>query len=148
MSAAPSSSPQSPPAHGGTRRIVVVGVDGSANSLAALQVAGAEARRTGGLVRVVGAGTSSVDPLDGYVRDVFGDDMPPDLSLLAAVGEPTEVLLAAAAGADLLVVGARGQSVDASARLGSTAQYCVAHAPCPVLVVPAPADAPVMVGAD
>jgi len=38
---------------------------------------------------------------------------------------------------DLLVIGARGRGVLAALLLGSVASYCVRHAPCPVLVVPA-----------
>ena len=45
------------------------------------------------------------------------------------------VLLAAAAGAQLLVVGNRGHGGFREALLGSVGQHCVQHAPCPVLVV-------------
>ncbi len=50
-------------------------------------------------------------------------------------GHPAEVLLKAAAGADLLVVGSRGHGAFADALLGSVGQYCVHHAHCPVLVM-------------
>jgi nucleotide-binding universal stress UspA family protein len=45
------------------------------------------------------------------------------------------VLLGAAAGADLLVVGSRGHGAFADALLGSVGQHCVHHAPCPVLIM-------------
>jgi nucleotide-binding universal stress UspA family protein len=50
-------------------------------------------------------------------------------------GHPAEVLLDAAAGADLLVVGSRGHGAFAEALLGSVGQHCVRHAHCPVLVM-------------
>jgi len=49
-------------------------------------------------------------------------------------GQAAEVLLQAARGADLLVVGSRGRGGFAAA-LGSVSRYCVRHAPCPVVVV-------------
>ena len=50
-------------------------------------------------------------------------------------GHPAEVLLHAAAGADLLVLGSRGHGRFAEALLGSVAQHCVHHAHCPVLII-------------
>ena len=50
-------------------------------------------------------------------------------------GHPADVLLTAADGADLLVVGSRGHGSFADALLGSVGQYCVHHAHCPVLIM-------------
>ena len=50
-------------------------------------------------------------------------------------GHPAQMLLAAAAGAHLLVVGSRGHGSFADAVLGSVGQHCVHHAPCPVLIM-------------
>jgi len=50
-------------------------------------------------------------------------------------GYPAKVLLDAAAGADLLVVGSRGHGGFAEALLGSVGQHCVHHAHCPVLIM-------------
>jgi nucleotide-binding universal stress UspA family protein len=43
-------------------------------------------------------------------------------------------LVAAAEGAELLVVAARGERVIPGVQLGSVARYCADHAPCPVVV--------------
>lgn len=48
---------------------------------------------------------------------------------------PTPALLAAAEGADLLVLGARGRGGFAGLLLGSVSGQCVQHAPCPVTVI-------------
>jgi nucleotide-binding universal stress UspA family protein len=50
------------------------------------------------------------------------------------------VLVDAAEGADLLVVGSRGHGGLAEALLGSVGQYCVHHAECPVVIVRAAHD--------
>jgi nucleotide-binding universal stress UspA family protein len=57
-----------------------------------------------------------------------------------ASGAAAEVLLDAAKGADLLVAGSRGLGGFTGMMLGSVSHHLVHHAPCPVLVVPAPSD--------
>jgi nucleotide-binding universal stress UspA family protein len=52
-----------------------------------------------------------------------------------AEGNAARVLLDAAAGADLLVVGSRGHGGFTEALLGSVSQHCVQHALCPVVVI-------------
>jgi nucleotide-binding universal stress UspA family protein len=65
----------------------------------------------------------------------------------AREGHPTAVLLDAAKGADLLVLGRTGHGGAVSALLGSVSHHCIQHAECPVVVVPqnpeagAPAEA-------
>jgi nucleotide-binding universal stress UspA family protein len=53
----------------------------------------------------------------------------------AVEGSPARVLLDAARGAQLLVVGSRGLGGFTEAPLGSVSQHCVDHAPCPVVII-------------
>jgi nucleotide-binding universal stress UspA family protein len=57
------------------------------------------------------------------------------VTIEAATGAPGPVLLDAARGADLLVLGHRGRGVMRSALLGSVGLHCVFHASCPVTIV-------------
>jgi nucleotide-binding universal stress UspA family protein len=59
----------------------------------------------------------------------------------AVAGQPVDVLVDVARGADELVVGSRGRNAAASALLGSVSLGCVLHARCPVTVVPDRAEA-------
>ena len=63
----------------------------------------------------------------------------PELTVLRQVsaGSPRTVLLEAAAGAQLLVIGSRGRGGLDDMSLGSVAHALLHHAPCPVAVVPA-----------
>lgn len=149
-----------PPLH---FRHIVVGVDGSRNSMAALRTAAQFADRDGAILEVVCAyrihlaGDGSLreylpppvhsqesvaarEILDDAVLAVFGPDGNDHLVLRTADGKPHDALLRIASGADLLVVGARGHSGALGMLLGSTAQSCARYSPCPVLVVPAPQE--------
>ena len=131
---------------------VLVGIDHSPGSLAALDVATALAIRRGvplvpvvvhpSLVAVFGS-TATGDPTVGATveRDLL-------LTAATAAGAPAaqvhpEVLAGQTAAAlvelarpqDLLVLGSRGRGGFTSLLLGSTSTQCVQHAPCPVLVV-------------
>jgi nucleotide-binding universal stress UspA family protein len=149
-----------------TREKVVVGIDGSDGSRAALEFAMDEAARRGAAVRVVWAipetgywaasyGTSpalvgelSAD-LEKIGRQMVDDvvagrdgaltDVP--VKVWAVPGPAAAVLVEQAAEADLLVVGHRGRGALRSAVLGSVGMQCVLHAPGPVTVVPHAAPA-------
>jgi nucleotide-binding universal stress UspA family protein len=137
---------------------IVVGVDGSPSSRAALRWAVRHAALSGGTVDAVMAWqipmilrTSAwapiyVDEASGLEEDarktlnsVISDEVDPADSqrVTARVvnGQAAQVLLEAAADADLLVVGSRGHGSMADALLGSVGQYCVHHAHCPVLIM-------------
>jgi nucleotide-binding universal stress UspA family protein len=108
-------------------RSIVVGVDGSTGSLAALAVAHEIAGRLGAAVRlVVARGASSDDVAAGD----FGT-----LGYEVAVSDekPVPALLDAARDADLLLVGSRG--VTGLRTLGSVSERVAHHAPCSLLVV-------------
>jgi len=132
---------------------IVVGVDGFESSKAALRWAIRQAKLTGAVVEVVTAwhipaGTGVAPPADmpDYQEDAFEIlaeavaemcTVDPDVQVCPRVveGQAGRVLVAAAEGADLLVVGSRGHGGLAEALLGSVGQYCVHHAPCPVLIM-------------
>lgn len=132
---------------------IVVGVDGFESSKAALRWAIHQAKLTGGVVEAVTAwqvpaGTGLVPPAD---MPDYQDDarmvlteaitemcmVDPDVEVRPRVvqGRAAQVLVDAAEGADLLVVGCRGHGGLAGTLLGSVGQYCVRHAPCPVVVI-------------
>lgn len=74
--------------------------------------------------------------LDEVIRDFpGGEESRLAVRVDARAGSPANVLLDAARGADLLVVGHRGHGGFASMLLGSVSMQCVLHAPCPVTVV-------------
>lgn len=145
------------PEHGKEPRIVV-GVDGSASSLSALRWAIRQAELMGAAVDAVAAWHYPV-VAGGYAwgpggmgqdydfKEIAGKTLAGAISnalnpgsgvrVRAQVfeGNPAQVLLDAAAGADLLVVGSRGHSGFTEALLGSVSQHCVHHASCPVVVI-------------
>lgn len=132
---------------------IVVGVDGSVKSKAALTWAARQARLTGAVVEAVIVW--EVPAISGYpvpVPDVDWGDLatqivtdaiaeiaataePTEIRYKVAKGNATQVLLDASAGADLLVVGSRSHGGFMAALLGSTGQHCVHHATCPVVVI-------------
>jgi nucleotide-binding universal stress UspA family protein len=140
---------------------VVVGVDCSAGSKAALLFALADAARRGVPLEAVSAYRSpdywldfyAVDPqppdtvrtaalerVRTFVAEVLqqrGEPSPP-VSVYAGMGGPAEVLLRRSHGADLLVVGSRGHGGLGAVLLGSTSMQCTHHATCPVTVVHSP----------
>lgn len=136
---------------------IVVGVDGSENSLDALRWAAAEARLRGAPLRVVGTFTTPImstgyevavpdpDDLDAAAHTMLGaavdavretgDLEGVDVSTEVLEGHAGERLIALSREADLLVVGSRGHGGFMGLLLGSVTTYVVNHAMCPVVVV-------------
>jgi nucleotide-binding universal stress UspA family protein len=67
-------------------------------------------------------------------------DGPVKVSSVVREGNAAQVLLDAANGAELLVVGSRGHGGFAEALLGSVSHACVHHARCPVVIIRAAAS--------
>jgi nucleotide-binding universal stress UspA family protein len=140
---------------------IVVGVDGSSSSEEALRWALGQAERTGQPVEAViswsvpvtygGMGGAAAitafdweDDATSTLKDTVAKAVDsPDadrVSQRVVMGPPAQVLLDAAADADLLVVGSRGRGGFKGLLLGSVSQEVVARAACPVVVVRAPGD--------
>ena len=136
---------------------IVVGVDGSEASLAALREALDEARMRGASLHVVMAWQLSWSEiaiespavvqrvvehnariLEGALSSIdHGRSAGVDVSSDLINGHPATALLDAAADASLVVVGTRGTSRIPGTVIGSVAHAVIHHARCPVLVVPA-----------
>ncbi|HEV8025296.1 MAG TPA: universal stress protein [Candidatus Nanopelagicales bacterium] len=131
---------------------IVVGVDGSQESERSLEWGMRYAVERD--LRVV-AVTGYVIPWTIYITPTYDDadyardaQEMLDACVLRAVNQvpgvdvearliperPAMALTLAAQGAELLVVGARGHGALPDVHLGSVANACVNHAPCPVLV--------------
>ncbi|MFF5185885.1 universal stress protein [Streptomyces sp. NPDC000345] len=148
---------------------VIVGVDGSASSLAAVDVAAREAHLRGAALRIVHAfghapghlptGAPPWNPADhGLEPMVHGalvraeeraQAVAPGIEITRSVaaGEALEVLEIESRSAALAVVGSRGVGSFAGLLLGSTAVQLAAHGHCPLMVVrgrPDPAGAVVL----
>lgn len=138
-------------------RRVVVGIDGTSPDIPALAVAAEEARRRRAHLDVVTSWTyppisaeerrlttarqvedDAASSAARVIDEVLGghdlDDPPVGLSVVE--GAPAKVLVAAAQDSDLLVVGRRDHARMRHLLLGSVADQCVRHAPCPTMVVP------------
>jgi nucleotide-binding universal stress UspA family protein len=69
------------------------------------------------------------------IAEVAGPAGPVEIRPKVVEGNPAAALLAASAGAELLVLGSRGHGGFVEALLGSVSQHCVHHAKCPVVVI-------------
>jgi nucleotide-binding universal stress UspA family protein len=138
---------------------IVVGVDGSASSEAALNWAVDEAELRGVDVHAVMAWQNPVvynppnimavstvasgeDLAAAAASEVqriaaqAGQNRTAKITAEAVEGHPAEALISTAHGAALLVVGSRGHGGFVGALLGSVSHHVVAHADCPVVVIP------------
>lgn len=154
--------------------LVVVGVDGSSSSLAAVEAAAQEARWRRAELRVVHAIWPVIAP--GPVPMAAAPFGPPEGVLPAAAerlvtealrragnvapqvevthevvaGEALTVLELQSRDADLVIIGSRGRGGFVGMLLGSTAVYLTAHSQCPVMVVREQREAagPIVLGVD
>lgn len=132
---------------------IVVGVDGSEPSKAALRWAARLAPGIGATIEAIAvwefptnygwaveAGEWRPDRdaetvLTETLDDVFGSDRPTGLVAAAREGRTASVLIEAGRHAEMLVVGSRGHGGFTGLLLGSVSAECAEHASCPVLVV-------------
>ncbi|MFE9454435.1 universal stress protein [Streptomyces sp. NPDC006739] len=133
---------------------VVVGVDGSQSSYEALRWAVRYAGLVGGTVEAVavwelpglyGWSGPAVDmdvdeeetrqKMSQELADVLGAEAAGSVRTRVVHGNAADVLLRAAEGAEVLVVGSRGRGGFARALLGSVSQHVSQHASCPVVIV-------------
>jgi nucleotide-binding universal stress UspA family protein len=139
----------------GDNREIVVGVDGSEESNAALRWAVEEARLRGRGLAAVHAWVypsltdASARGRSGYAnalrRDAeelldaaiteaaIPDDVP--VRRLIVEGDAADALIEASEGAELLVVGSRPLGSMAGVLLGSVSRQCAREAACPVVIV-------------
>jgi nucleotide-binding universal stress UspA family protein len=131
------------------RHQVLVGVDGSASARRALHAAAEEARIRDAALDVVYV--VALDNVDAQLarpaiarltvsgQQTLANELA-DISTVQArptvlSGHPADVLVRHSNDADLLVVGCRGHNPLTGLLLGSTSDYCIRHAQCPVMVL-------------
>ena len=142
----------------GKTECVVVGVDGSPASAAAIAWAARYAKATGASVRAVmawhyptAAGPAPVgvapaavsaeieqsrhEIMDKAIAATLGGPAAAEIERRVVYGHPAQVLIDESKDADLLVVGSRGHGGFTGMMLGSVSTHCVTHAHCPVTVV-------------
>lgn len=159
MSPVSTESTETAAAEASARPRIVVGVDSSRGSAAALAWALEQARRTGAELEVVTAwelptAVGAPVPLptgfepaalahaaaESEVREALPAATDVPVRVTVVEGHARQVLLDAAKDATLLVVGRRGRSSWPGLTLGSVSEACVRHASCPVVVVNHPDD--------
>ena len=144
-------SPDAPP-HGR----VVIGLDGTAGSVAALEFAAQEATNTAAaLLAVRAVKLPETYPAEDFWLDPEAAgwspqvDHEPDEQLApirerftelkietcVAAGHPVQVLAKESAAADLLVVGGAGRKVFTGLRMGSVSRGLVDHTACPLAII-------------
>lgn len=132
---------------------IVVGVDGSQQSIAALRHAAKLSRLLDARIEVITTWSYPVamspyamttepsfeqiarESLDESLTDAYGEDVPAGLTSSVVFGHPAQVLIERSTGAEMLVLGSRGRGGFAGLLLGSVSSECAAHANCPVLIV-------------
>ena len=140
-------------------KLIIVGVDGSDSSRAALQWAYDEAAHHGASLTVISTWhppalpmtppygsippedyggqprREALDLLDRFTSALVPRTPAVDVRTSVEEGNPAAVLIERSGEADLLVVGSRGHGGFKGMLLGSVSQHLVAHSACPVVVV-------------
>jgi nucleotide-binding universal stress UspA family protein len=134
---------------------IIVGVDGSESSIAALRRAAEVAAAFNAPLEAI---TTWQYPamLDGYyptdwsprddaekilataVDQAFPGESPREVTQTVLEGLPARVLIEQSAHASMLVLGSRGHGGFVGLLLGSVSAACAEHAHCPVLIMHAP----------
>ncbi|MBA8824564.1 nucleotide-binding universal stress UspA family protein [Saccharopolyspora lacisalsi] len=134
---------------------IVVGIDGSPSSMAALDWALGQAELTGASVEAItaweypafysweggavpprefeGAASVTVETTVESALEKRTTSTPVQTRVVQ--GHSAQILLEAAEQAGLLVVGSRGHGGFVGALLGSVSHKCAHHSPCPVVIV-------------
>jgi nucleotide-binding universal stress UspA family protein len=136
---------------------IVVGIDGSENSRAALDFAIGEGELRGAVVQAVmawhrpytgdtwtvavpvdiqGMEDSYRAELESIVAGADTGGLAKPVEVVVVESSPAQALLGCSEGADLLVVGSRGHGGFVGLLLGSVGNQVASHAPCPVVIVP------------
>ncbi len=133
------------------RRTIVVGVDGSNSSVAALQLAAGLVPLAGNVIRAVAAWQYPLvfglytpmdwnyeelagKALDQGLLDAFPNGYPCEVERQLLKGAPAEVLVQESREASMVVVGSRGHGGFSGLLLGSVSSAVAERAACPVLV--------------
>jgi nucleotide-binding universal stress UspA family protein len=131
---------------------IVVGVDGSASSIAALRYGARMAAAFDAPLEAVTMWTypAYADPalvkewsperdakaiLDEAIERAFAGDPPEGLKRTVMSGPPARVLIEMSKDSGMLVLGSRGRGGFVGLLLGSVSAACAEHAHCPVIVV-------------
>ncbi|HEY9311585.1 universal stress protein [Williamsia sp.] len=69
------------------------------------------------------------------ITSALGEPKPEGIKESVRQGHPSQLLVTASKGAEMLVVGSRGHGGFTGLLLGSVSAHCAEHAMCPVLVV-------------
>jgi nucleotide-binding universal stress UspA family protein len=138
-------------------RPIVVGVDGSPQSIEALREAAELARLLDAPLQALNAWQFPVGYDGGFPKEMwspeaeserllesaigaaFPDGRPAGLAVTSAAGPAAGVLVDKSREACMLVLGSRGRGGFAGLLLGSVSTSCAQHAHCPVLIMHGPA---------